>query len=157
MIQRIQTLFLSLVILFMAAFCVMNIWEKKSKTGNTTVSLNAFQMATTSDNIVINTQNTIWLAAIALVVIGLAAWSISQYKNRLRQMQIGFGISFMVSLLLGLIVYHERQAGSIIPDSAESTFGPGLIIPALALIANMLANKFIRQDEKMVRDADRMR
>ena len=35
--------------------------------------------------------------------------------------------------------------------------GLGLWLPGAAVICNLLANRFIRKDERLVRDADRLR
>jgi hypothetical protein len=42
-------------------------------------------------------------------------------------------------------------------NHAGGKYDWGLYLPAAAIICNLIANRFIRRDEKLVRDSDRIR
>jgi Domain of unknown function (DUF4293) len=55
-------------------------------------------------------------------------------------------------------VYHIMKDATLIVNPTESgDFGIGLVAIFVALISNWLANRFIKRDEQLVRDAERMR
>ncbi|MDX2188901.1 MAG: DUF4293 domain-containing protein [Bacteroidota bacterium] len=157
MLQRIQTLFLALVCVFMIVFLVVNIWEKQSADGIQKVTLSAFRMIQSENGKSVNEKSVFWLAGLALGAFGISIYSIFQYKKRLVQMQMGMINSLLISAILGLIIYHSFEGEKLIENASKGSFGIGFIIPAIALVANMLAGKFIRNDEDKVRAADRMR
>ena len=43
------------------------------------------------------------------------------------------------------------------PDSMGQYMLPGFFLPAIAMVFNILANRFIRRDENLVRSVDRLR
>jgi len=51
-------------------------------------------------------------------------------------------------------VYFASQLAETYPGGK---YGFGLYLPGIAVIGNLLANRFIRRDEKLVREADRLR
>ena len=157
MIQRIQTLFLGLIAISMAVFLFVKIWEKSDISGDQKVTLTASQMVLTLKGKEIQSTTTFPLAALAIIALGLAGYSIFSFKKRLFQLQLGLALSFVIMVLLGLIVYYSMQGGKIIPTSEKGNFGLGLLIPGFSLILNSLANRFIRSDENEVKSADRLR
>lgn len=155
MIQRIQSIFLTLIAAAMIGFLFVNIWQKSA--GTETVSLNCMKMIYVKDGNVVQENETFFLAIGAIIIFSTALVSLLSFKNRLRQLQLGLVISVLIAALLGGIIYYSFQGEKLIEGGAKGTFGPGLLIPALSLILNSLANRFIRKDEEMVRSADRMR
>jgi hypothetical protein len=157
MLQRIQSIFLALIALAMIAFLFVNIWQKTNTDASELVTLGAFQMIYSKDTIVLQTNQTYLLAALAMVILGASSFSLFSFANRLRQLQLGLAISVLIAALLGSVVYYSFLGEKLIADNQKGSFGAGLLIPALALILNSLANRFIRKDEEEVRSADRMR
>ena len=155
MLQRIQSLFLGLAALLMGILLVVNIWDKVS--GAEHVSLSAFRMVYSVNGEEKQTVFTFAIAILGVISSTLSLVSLFTYKNRLRQMLFGLINTLLIGATLGLIIYYSMEGEKMIAMSTKGSFGPGMIIPAIALVCNMLANRFIRKDENTVRSADRMR
>lgn len=157
MLQRIQTIFLTIIAVLMIIFLFVNIWNKKSLTSDEQITLNAMKMLHTQNGQIIAETTTIWLAMLAIVCFILALISIFSFNNRIRQMQFGLFLSIGIGAILGLIVYYSFAGENQLIGTQKGSFGLGLLIPAMALICNSLANRFIRKDEELVRSTDRLR
>lgn len=161
MIQRIQSIFLLLVALVMLATLFFPFWEEKNIEASEVVTINAFELvyAQTSELTgpkIISTKPTWYISALSILAAAVAMISIFQYKNRLRQIQLGAVNSLLMGGNIGLIYYFSTKGEPIIPEH-QGDFLNGFFIVAAALFFNALANRFIRNDEKLVRSADRIR
>lgn len=85
-------------------------------------------------------------ALLAIIEIGL-------YKNRVLQMKIGALNSVLMTVALGFMTYFVLQ----LQKELSGSFGLGIFILAVAMVANVLARRFINKDEKLVRSVDRIR
>lgn len=158
MIQRIQTLFLFLIVVSMGSVLGTNIWSKTDIATDQQVRLTAFELSTYKANAVASTQATYLIAVFAIVAALLAIVSITQYKTRVRQMLIGIFTSFALAATIGASFYYVYRVGEtmLTPDKAGN-YGIGFFAAVVGLFCNMLANRFIRRDEDLVRSANRMR
>ena len=102
-----------------------------------------------------------WLTLLAA---GLAIFELFSFKNRTRQLQLGRLNTWLIVVMMGLRIYFAWQKEKyIFPDLVSSGFTPWDIFaplptfPVIVLLINLMANYFIRKDEKLVRSADRMR
>jgi uncharacterized membrane protein len=154
--QRIQTVFLLLVIAAMTAMLFLPLWIKHAETNF--YELNSFRARITTEGIVtVEYFPQFFVALLAIIAIAIAAYEITAYKNRLTQMKVGALNSFMISLTLGVAVYFIfTTENSWFPDH-RGMYQIGIFMPAIALIFNMWANRNIRKDEKLVRSVDRLR
>jgi hypothetical protein len=63
--------------------------------------------------------------------------------------------------VLALILFFSRQGEDLLPQTNQiagfENYEMGFFLVIIAMICNILANRFIRRDEKLVRSADRMR
>jgi len=60
--------------------------------------------------------------------------------------------------VLGISLYIATSYGNeMLRPEMEGTYKLGFFLPAFALIFNVLSNRFIRRDEKLVRSVDRIR
>ncbi|MFN8358080.1 MAG: DUF4293 domain-containing protein [Spirosomataceae bacterium] len=155
MLQRIQSVFLAIVSLAMGVYLVTPTWMKSSPTEQ--VRLNAFALIHTQGDKTLHDTNTIYLSILAIIAACVALFSVFQYHNRLRQMMLGMVNSLVMVVLLGLSVYNSFQGGSYFEPAQRGNYAIGFYAIAVGLIANVLANRFIRRDEQKVRDANRMR
>jgi hypothetical protein len=57
----------------------------------------------------------------------------------------------------GLEFYFSNRGEALLNPKLEGAFQPAFYLPTLALMLNLLANRFIRRDEQLVRSADRLR
>ena len=157
MLQRIQTLFLALVAAGMAGMIALPIWDKTSLDTTQSAHLTAFrlihQQGTTS------IISPVWyLALLGVIVAGVAIFGIFQYKNRLLQSGLCAANSILMTIIMGLIMYFIfGKAKDFFDPTSSGSFGLGFYAIDLAMLANVLANRFIRRDEKFVRSQERMR
>ena len=160
MLQRIQTLFLALVCVGMGVCLLAPSWQKSAPTDRATAALTAFALTHERAGVV-TTMPAFYIAILAVLVAGVAGYSISQYHNRLMQMRLGALNSLLMAGLLGCILYFSTRVGDPLlagqPDSSFGNYQAGFFGVLLAVISNLLANRFIRRDDQLVRAADRMR
>jgi len=144
MLQRIQTLYLLLVILLsgpIAFFAPFLLNQDKEQ-------LYLKSMIQTGEVLLIA------LPALFLISSGMALLTLISFKNRTRQIiynRLNIVINF---LLLGIVVYHQLK----LPGEAfVSEKGIGVFIPLLTIVLLALANKAIIKDDKLVKSVDRLR
>ena len=184
MIQRVQSIFLLLVALCMGLMLAFDIWQKNDVSNGEVVELDAFflthfKMQGVEDAAEIETgdavpgdteivipeqaevvieQKAAWyiaiLAGIAAVV---AIYSIFRYDNRLLQMKLAALNSLLIGGTLLACILLVNQGQEMLTTGSEGAYRTGLYMPAAALLFNMLANRFIRKDEALVRSSDRFR
>lgn len=137
MIQRIQTLYLLLVVVLSSGLIfVFNLWE-------------------TNANMSVYARDVIGFFALFLTSAALALISIFMYKNRKLQFVLGRLNIILNFILLGLFVYR------ILSSSGETTGvsknGVGVLLPIFSIVFLILANKAIKRDEDLVKSVDRLR
>lgn len=162
MIQRIQSVFLLLVAIIMIAILFLPMWNKIDTAAQETVTLNAFQMVYTGYDesgkpVTLATEQTFWVSVLAILSAAISLISISQFKKRLRQIQLGALNSLVMGGCLGMTYYYAYKGDQMLNPETVGNYRIGFYIIAAALLFNSLANRFIRKDEKLVRSADRIR
>ena len=158
MLQRIQTLLLATVAVAMLSVTLLPIWEKSSATLNEKVTLTAVALEYFKGTNLVSTANTIVIVMLALISTCIAAFSITQYKKRMLQMTLGLINSILIAVVLGYTFYQVFKVGiPMFEPENQGSYGAGFIAAVLAMLCNMIANRFIRRDEMLVKSADRMR
>lgn len=157
MLQRFQTIFMAIVVICMGMVANTSLWIKKSSTNNDSVNLNAFTLDIVKGSE--STSSTTIYILVAAIIAGLIAiYSISKFKNRKIQMLLGAINSMVIAIVMGFIFYFIFKEGMpAFEPETEGKYGYGFYAGGVALLANMISNRFIRRDENMVRAADRMR
>lgn len=153
MLQRIQSVYLAIVVIAMACVSFFNVAWFKAETGKlfmTAYNLNGIEQADTYGNPIIIGILSIIIAIMAIVVI-------SQFKNRMLQVRL-----LMVTLLLnlGLIAYIYFLTDKISKFPAiigQPNYDVGSILPLATVVLIILSNRAIRKDEALVKAADRLR
>src|SRR5690606_1855331 len=156
MIQRVQTIFLFLVIVAMGVTVGLPIWEQANGDGTWTLSAFALTHVNASGD-EIQSISKWYIAALASFAGLLALISIFQYRSRGRQMMINMVNSL---LMVGLVVSVFLTTNGINEEIASVVAGSyqlGFWAVLVAMVCNMLANRFIRKDEALVRSVDRIR
>jgi glucan phosphoethanolaminetransferase (alkaline phosphatase superfamily) len=157
MIQRIQSIFLALIVVAMALVCSQNIWTKTATSTTDSVTMNAFAMNVTQNGTT-SSQSTIVVLILAAIAGIMALVSLLQFKNRKLQMLLGAIISFIIAGAMGAIFYYIFKKGNPLFDAGlQGNYGIGFYAGGAALLFNMLSNRFIRRDENLVRSTDRLR
>lgn len=157
MLQRIQTIFLFLIALAMGVVLGFPIWEKTGVASNESVRLTALQFVHTK-GISSSITPVYYLAVLAVGVALVALFTIFKYRNRLLQMGLCAINAILLTALMGFVLYQTLYKGKEFfnPDD-QGQFGFGFYAIVAALIFNMLANRFIRRDEKLVKESNRLR
>lgn len=160
MIQRIQSVFLLIIAICMIVMLFVPVWVKGDTETQQYVVLNAFQLVHEDRSGVMTevlaTKSVIYISIVAIAAAGVALFSVFQYSNRLTQMKLGLLNSLLLAGLAVCALWVAGNADTFMPEYFKE-FKLGALLPMIALIFNSLANRFIRRDERLVRDSDRMR
>jgi len=160
MIQRVQSLFLLGVAICMLLALVFPIWEKDYIENDKKLQIYAlYSKEVQPDNgETIEEYFPYALAGIFGIMAAVVALvEIFKYKNRLTQIKLGALNSLLMSAFLGIALYLTFQSEKIVAPGNQGDYELGLFLPCIALILNVLANRFIRKDERLVRSVDRIR
>jgi hypothetical protein len=179
MIQRVQSLLLFFSALLMVIFLFVPIWEGTNKvtagevkTFEAKARLKAFNLKLeglekTSIKTEFNTKvsevkidekfNMIYIGILAIISVIVSLFSIFQFKNRPLQMKLCMFNTLVIIGTIGCVFLGIRKGKSLLPAIENDDFMIGFLLPVIALILNVMANRFIRNDEKLVKSADRFR
>ena len=97
------------------------------------------------------------LLVLALLAVLLPTLIVFFYKNRKLQMKLARISIVLIVLIIALTIILFVQSFGSVPIGTEVTVEFGYLSPVLAIIFLILALRFIRKDEKLVRSADRLR
>ena len=157
MIQRIQSILLIGVVISMITLLFVPIWQQVNADSTEKVTMTAFSIKAElkSGNV---EKSLILISALAIGAAGIAGYSLFQYKKRTVQLLLGIVNSLLIMVLLGSLWYTVTfDAAVLMSSKVPAKFGLGFFMPAISMILNMLSSRFIRRDEKMVNDSDRLR
>lgn len=166
MIQRIQTVLLLGVAVCMGMILAYFIWAEVNETNNTVSIMTAFKMEVIdtagtlqdkTDDTVIQTKSLWYIGVLAIAASLVAILSVFQFKNRLNQMKLGALNALLMAATLGLSYYNIAQFESSINPEMQGSIQAGFFFPAAAMILNIISNRFIKKDEKLVKSVDRIR
>jgi glucan phosphoethanolaminetransferase (alkaline phosphatase superfamily) len=147
MIQRIQTIYLSLAIVLLAITNLMPLASFQLPNGE------VVEMSVISGD---HTNITLLILISSIASALLCGISIFLYKNRKRQILIAYLALLPLLLLSGYFVgYSYGSASSAAHLSLVSA--KGILLPIIALLFILLAVRKIKADEKLVRSLDRIR
>ena len=161
MIQRIQTLFLILYIGALVSTFFFPVWQKISLNDET----NSIEIIVTGyiSSVYFNNGDTSVLydnfiiSGLVIMSCIVAAFSIFSYKNRLNQIKLGALNSFLTSVLTIYFLYDIFYNEKYININDKISFLISFYLIFLAIFFNFLANRFIRKDELLVRESERIR
>lgn len=136
MIQRIQTVYLLLAFIVTAILpFVFHLWKLNDG------SLYYFM------------SNMVYTILFGLST-SLSLLSILSYKKRQNQFVMNRLNMILNLILLGLFVYRTL---TISGETSVSEKGIGMFLPIVAIFLLVLANRFIKKDEDLVKSVDRLR
>jgi hypothetical protein len=158
MIQRIQSVFLLLLALAMLSVLVLPIWSKTDPLSGQELTLSAYKLAfSISQPSSPASSPTYLIAILALASAAVAVFEIFQFKNRFRQLKLGLVNFLLIVATIGAGFYYSGVGEQMLNIKVPGEFEAGFYLPTLALLLNVLANRFIRRDEQLVRCMDRLR
>jgi hypothetical protein len=151
--QRIQTLFLALVVVSMLVSFFLPIWMVSN--GTTEMQLYPLHFSTIENGVKTTQYFPFSLMAILMAAAAtIAIMEIMRFDNRMTQVKLGTLNSLVLALVLGSVVYFYNQVTN---QYGFGKFGISIWVPFIGVACNWLAIRFIRKDEKLVRDSDRIR
>lgn len=167
MLQRIQTIFMTIAAVSMLLVLFFPIWEKSDQDFEAEkreyAVMNAFELRyeqhnTTSGEVeLLGMQSTILISIGAVLSALVMFWSITRYKNRMTQVKLNALFSLLsAGTFVGIYVYIGK-ANALFDPTIFGQFLIGFYLPIVAMFNNFIANRFIRKDEKLVRSMDRIR
>lgn len=146
MIQRLQTIFLFL------AFLAFGALFKFPFAGSEVQS--AGFMADKQYNIF----DSIFLLILTSLGGLIALAAIFLFKNRILQLRFSnLSIIINILILIVAVVLFYNEAGNMPYTKGEISDAVGLYMPFAGILAGILASRYIKKDEKIVRNMDRLR
>ncbi len=148
--QRIQTVFLGITIIALTISLILPVWQ--GQTDGSIIALTPFYL----------TQNALYtylpysLTAV-LVVAGIttALIEIRRYDNRILQMKLGVLNTAILAGSMICVAWFTMELSKQYPVGSQN--GIGMYFIFIAVLCNWLAVRFIRRDERLVKDSDRLR
>lgn len=158
MIQRIQTVFLFLVAVAMGVTIGTELWNQVGDAPGDSWNLTAFTLSHfDASGEVVNSSSKWYLGGIAAFAGLLAIISIFQYRSRSRQMLLNMINSLVMVTLVVMTFLTTNGINTEIQAKDGGQYGYGFWAILVAMVMNMLANRFIKKDEALVRSVDRIR
>ena len=157
MIQRIQSVFLLLLALAMLSLLALPLWHKIDPLTGQELTLTAFGYVSKGLTLSGGTGPVWLIGSLATASAALAFYEIFQFRNRLRQLLLGTVNVLLIVATLGAEFLFYTKGEQLLNVKLEGELLIGFYLPTLALLLNLLASRFIRRDEQLVRSADRLR
>lgn len=145
MIQRIQSAFLLLAACAFGGLFGMPI------------ATSALPASPLLEDRVLDVTDVPALLILAGIGASLALVTIFLFRNRTLQVRLGFVLVALAFLLIGISYFRYTQISAAQAADVGLHVGPGLFLPAAAIVFGWLATVYVRKDEKIVRSMDRLR
>ncbi len=147
------------IIVLMITAIFLPLWKIALPAGESAdfLQLDAIYQAKTETNGNVSKNFNGWIALLFIASAALAAYSISQYQNRVLQMKLGAINSMVIAVGLGaamFIIYRTEQGVS---QTIRGEFLTGFYLPVAAMLCNLISNRLIRRDHLLVQSNDRLR
>lgn len=158
MIQRIQTLYLSLAVIAIAFMFAFPLAQFFGENNAMIFSVTGLKNMVPGDPDVFNPFIFLPIGIITVGIGLLSVFTIFQYKNRALQIKLtNVGVLSAVALIMSIFFLYvpmiEKKI-NIIPDYSKAY---AIYLPLVVLVFMVLANRAIKRDDKLVRSADRLR
>ncbi len=109
------------------------------------------------EDMVYNIQDHIILLILTCLGGGLALLNIFMFKNRALQLRLGYLLIILAILLPVVAVLLILTDGTSTAVGEEISERAGIFMPILAIIFTVMANKYVKKDDNLVRSMDRLR
>jgi|SRR6185369_15519677 len=152
--QRKQTVFLAIAIACLVAMIFFPVWEAKAETTRWVLYPLYYGVKTGDANTVVYFPYSI-IAILGIAAATISTIEIGKFKNRLLQLKLGALNSLFMAGCLGSAAYLMIKL--VQANNIEGNYGVSLFLPAVAMVCNSIANRFIKKDENLVKDSDRLR
>ena len=150
MIQRIQTIYLLLVLI-----CLSLVFAFPFATYTVAEQNYTFDVMGFTYNGANQVKFPFYVAA--LVIVLLTLFTILKYKNRKLQLKLGRINYLLLLVVIALSFVNVRTIEDSFGEVVSVSFGIGLFLPVAALAFLFLANRSIKKDEELIKSLDRLR
>ncbi len=158
MIQRIQTVYLSLAFIAIALLFAFPLAQFFSDHGVYFFSVTGLKNMVPGGA---NAFHPLIFLPLIIVAVGIALltlYTIFKFKNRSLQLKLtNIGVLASIALIMGIFFLYipmiEKKI-DIVPDYSKAF---GIYLPLVALVFIVMAIRAIKRDDKLVRSADRLR
>lgn len=152
--QRIQTIFLALVVLSMVLGIFFPIWTGEAN--GEIHKLFPLHYSVYRDGVAAPKYFPYSITAILMMAAATIAFiELRRYDDRILQIKLGTlnSVVLMITMISAVLLANQM----INANPTNWAYGYGLYIPFVGVTFNWLAVRMIRKDEKKVRDSDRIR
>lgn len=155
MIQRIQTVFLFLAVVFAAILFFVPISALEQ--GTELMNLTVFGIESSDDAIDYPSTYTLPLLVTTILTIIVPLVTIFLYKKREVQFKFSSLNVFLNAILCGLIFlyYSSNVQKTISAETVSYLFGT--YIPLINMVLSILAMRWIKKDIELIKSVDRLR
>jgi len=158
MIQRIQTVFLAIVAIscvLLFFFPLANYYD--AAFGNYKFFIQGIRYMDPEPQVHFGSMFVLPLIIMVAVSFIFTAATIVLYKNRPLQIRlITFNVLLNIILLIVIFFFYATKIKTMTGIEPEYQY-PGMVLPLISLVFLILAHRFIKKDESLVRSADRIR
>jgi hypothetical protein len=155
MIQRIQSIYLFLVVVFTLLYLFFP--SGSMNLSNETYKIYSWGIAPEGADTLESQKGFLGYIGLvtAFIIMFLSVYTTFQFKKRIFQIKLG-KINILLHLILVVVTFFYLDN---LKDIAEQAFSyrPGIIFPLVSMVLILMANRAIRKDENLVRAADRLR
>lgn len=141
----------------MLSMLALPLWHKVDGLTHQELTLTAFNFQAVGMSVPAGIGPVFLIAVAALASAAVAVREIFMFRNRFGQLKMGMLNLLLIVATFGLQFYFSNKGEAALKPTLEGQFQPAFYLPTLALMLNLLANRFIRRDEQLVRSADRLR
>ena len=168
MIQRIQSIFLLLVTISLFSTYFFPLSEKIVYTNENNImaikekeTLYIYELVY-EQYISENDPSAIlyprpYILVLIFIAGGLSFYSIFQYNNRINQIKIGSINSIIMAVTIAIILYELFYKEVMIKNTFDVNILISFYLIFTALIFNSIGNRFIKKDEILVNESNRIR
>jgi hypothetical protein len=154
--QRIQTVFLALVVAAMVLGIFVPIWVWEDSASGSSHKLFALHYLVTEDGTSSSAYFPFSITGILMAMAAtIAVMQIRRFDNRVTQIKMGaLNTLVLLSVMIAAVVFSNRLTNQVGFNGANN-LSYWIIFAGVGF--NWLALRFIRRDEKLVRDSERIR
>lgn len=157
MIQRVQSLFLAFAATAAILMFFFPVAEFYSETlGNYKLLVSGLKCMDPDPKVQASFMFAFPILALISASVILSAVTLFMYKNRPVQIRLlAFNILITIVLIIVIFLFYMNSVQKL--TGIQPVYQFGAFCPLINLIFLILANRFIRKDENLVRSADRLR
>ncbi|MCE5347972.1 MAG: DUF4293 domain-containing protein [Bacteroidales bacterium] len=154
MIQRIQTIWLSLIAIFSALLCFGNITSFTDNSGNE-LYMNFSGIFKSSANGTVLLEKTTPVSILLVAIIVMSIITILLFKKRNLQIKVTMAIIAISICLICCVAFFSFNV--IKTYNAELVPGFKILVPLIIIVFAFLSYKGIKKDQDLISSYDRLR